>query len=101
MSQTIRLHVTIDDVCVTGVDLVHKHELAPAIAAQLQAMLQDTGVVFNKSRDTAIASVKAEPLSYHGHIRPTHVGETIARQIAGSIVPTAGNNSKANDKGAP
>ena len=100
MSRTIRLHVTIDTIRVTGADLVHKHALAPAIESRLKAMLPETGADFNTSCQFSLASVSAEPLSYQGHIRHAQLGEGIARQVVRSIVPVQSrNDANANGKG--
>jgi hypothetical protein len=100
MRPAICVHLTIDNIRVTGADLAHRHALAPAIESRLKEMLQETGVDFHKPHQFSMASVRSEPLSYHGHIRPVPLGEGIARQIARSIARVQSRHeTNANGKG--
>jgi hypothetical protein len=113
MNRTIRVHVHIDQLQLSGADLVHRHELASQISAQLseefKALLQpgtqERTVLdaLNHSRCVTLGAVRAGPLGFQGALRPAPLGRHIAKQVANATAPAiglqAGSEMTAADRG--
>jgi hypothetical protein len=113
MNRTLRVHVHIDHLQLTGADLVHRHELAPQISArlteELKALLEpgrhESNILhaLDHSRSISIGAVRAAPLVFQGALRPALLAGPIAKQVANALRPATGlqaeNEMTAADRG--
>jgi hypothetical protein len=90
MKRTIRLHVTIDAIHINGAELAQRYALGPLIQAHLKAILQETGVDFQKPHQCRFDVVRTAPLAYKSRIRPAQLGRNIARQVIHTMAAQKG-----------